>query len=122
MYAVQKVSRTATSGCASWSAGCASLPWLEDADLPACRAWSELEVLASRACGELRDNGLVNEHGQPRSMIDIYRKLRRTQATIGNSLGMSPAARIAIKANQTKAALDLAGLMARAAAGDSDES
>lgn len=46
-----------------------AMPWLEDSDLPACRAWSELEVLASRAYGELLDNGLVNEHGQPRNMI-----------------------------------------------------
>jgi len=87
-----------------------AMPWLEDADLPACRAWSELEVLASRAYGELRDNGLVNEHGQPRSMLDIYRKLRQTQATFATALGMTPAARLALKAGK-RPTMDLAAVM-----------
>ena len=31
----------------------AGMPWLAPADLPACRAWAELEILGARAFAEL---------------------------------------------------------------------
>ena len=89
-------------------------PWLEDSDLPACRAWSELEVLASRIYGEMRDNGFLNEHGQPRTLLDSYRKLRVTQATFANALGMTPLTRIQLRLAKSRDAIDLAALMAKA--------
>jgi hypothetical protein len=41
------------------------MPWLVASDLPACRAWAELEILGSRAFAELERNGVVNDEGEP---------------------------------------------------------
>ena len=46
-----------------------------------------------------------------RRLLDDYRKLRQTQAVFARELGMTPAARIVIKASGTRAAFDLASAM-----------
>jgi hypothetical protein len=87
--------------------------WIEDSDLPACRAWAELEVLAGQVYAALRVLGVLNGKGEGRRLLDDYRKLRQTQAVLSRELGMTPAARMAIKASGTRAAFDLAAEMAR---------
>jgi hypothetical protein len=90
----------------------AVMPWLEPSDMPAARAWAELEYLAGQVYAALRAMGVLNKEGEGRRLLDDYRKLRQTQAVLARELGMTPAARIAIKANGTKAAVDLVAAMA----------
>jgi hypothetical protein len=92
----------------------AVMPWLEPSDMPAARAWAELEYLAGQVYAALRGFGVLNREGEARRLLDDYRKLRQTQVVLARELGMTPAARMAIKANGTKAALDLAAAMATA--------
>jgi hypothetical protein len=89
-----------------------AMPWLEEADGPACRAWAELEVLAQTVYLELRNKGVLNEQGEAKRLLDDYRKLRQTQISFSRSLGMTPEGRLQINASSTTAALDLAGLLA----------
>jgi phage terminase small subunit len=90
----------------------AVLPWLEPADGPAVRAWCELEYLCSQTYAALRAFGVVNPRGEARRLLDDYRKLRQTQIVLSRELGMTPAARMAIKASGGRAPLDLAAAMA----------
>ena len=99
----------------------AALPWLEPGDTPAVRAWSELELLASAAFAELRDEGMLTLDGNPKALLDTFRKLRLAQLQFERELGMTPAARMSIKANGTRAALDLAAQLATAPCDESDE-
>jgi hypothetical protein len=90
----------------------AVMHWLEPSDFPTCRAWAELEILASEVYAALRTMGVINAEGDARRLLDDYRKLRQTQAVYARELGMTPAARMAIKATGTRAAIDLAAAMA----------
>jgi hypothetical protein len=92
-----------------------AMTWIDDADLPACRAWAEFEILSSIVFAELRKGGVVNKGGEARRLLNDYRLLRQTQLAYERELGMTPAARMAIKVNGTRAAFDLPGEMARAA-------
>jgi len=89
-----------------------NLPWLEPSDEPAARAWCELQLLAEAAYADLRDNGMLTPGGEARALVDVYTRLRKTQLQFARELGMTPAARLAIKANGTRAALDLAAALA----------
>lgn len=91
------------------------MPWLESSDLPACRAWAELEILGASAFCELVDGGLLNAEGEPRRLLTDFRQLRQVQLSYERELGMTPAARMAIKASGTRAALDLVAMMAKPA-------
>jgi hypothetical protein len=93
----------------------AVLPWLEPSDFPAVRAWAELEYLAGQVYAALRVGSVINAKGEARRLLDDYRKLRQTQAMLSRELGMTPAARMALKASGTRAAFDLAAEMARPA-------
>jgi hypothetical protein len=88
------------------------MPWLERSDLPACRAWAELEILGANAFSELLGTGLLNAEGEPRRLLTDYRQLRQIQLSYERELGMTPAARIAIKASGTQAVFDLVAAMA----------
>ena len=89
----------------------AVMPWLETSDLPACRAWAELEILGANAFSELLTGGLLNTEGEPRRLLTDYRQLRQVQLSYERELGMTPAARNSIKASGTKAAIDLVAAM-----------
>jgi hypothetical protein len=89
------------------------MPWLEQSDLPACRAWAELEILSTTVFAELHRNGILNTEGEPRRLLGEFRQLRQAQLAFERELGMTPAARMAIKANGTRAAFDLAAAMAK---------
>ncbi|MGO9607220.1 MAG: hypothetical protein ACLQAT_28140 [Candidatus Binataceae bacterium] len=91
----------------------AEMPWLESADLPACRAWAELEILGAYVFTELLGSGLLNPEGEPRRLLTDFRQLRQAQLAYARELGMTPAARIAINAIGTRAAFDLAALMSK---------
>jgi hypothetical protein len=43
----------------------AVMPWLEQSDLPACRAWAELEILSTMVFAELYRKGILNGDGKP---------------------------------------------------------
>ena len=88
----------------------APMHWLEESDAPADRAWCELEILSNRVYAELRERGVVNEQGEARRLLHDYRQLRQTQALLSRELGLTPAARMALKASG-KAAFDLASAM-----------
>ena len=96
------------------------MPWLEPSDLPACRAWAELEILGANAFSELLGSGLLNAEGEPRRLLTDLRQLRQVQLAYARELGMTPAARMAIKANGTRAAVDLAAAMAALAQSHAD--
>lgn len=80
----------------------ASMTWLMDSDVPAVRAWSELEIIGASVFADLVMNGLTNSQGDPRRLLGEYRMLRQTQLAYERELGMTPAARAAlgVKAGQ----------------------
>lgn len=43
-----------------------TMPWLEPSDIPAARAWSELEILGAHVLTELEQNGLLNDRTRAR--------------------------------------------------------
>jgi len=98
----------------------AEMPWLEASDLPACRAWAEFEILGAHAFSELLGAGLLNAEGELRRLLSDFRQLRQVQLTYAKELGMTPAARIAIRATGTRATLDLITEIERAGAEVSD--
>jgi hypothetical protein len=85
----------------------AAMPWITDADLPACRAWAHFELLCDRVYAKLRDDGLFNVEGDGRRLLDDYRRLRATQLLFSRELGLTPAARLAIKAGSKDEPVDL---------------
>jgi hypothetical protein len=91
-----------------------AMPWLEEADIPTCRAWAQLEILADIAYAMLTRIGIIsnNVKCEPRRLLKDYRQLRQAQLQYAKELGMTPAARMAIKAGGSRAPRDLAGLMA----------
>jgi hypothetical protein len=89
-----------------------AMPWIEDSDLPACRAWAQLEILADTTFAVLRQIFIINKEGEPRRLLTDFRQLRQTQLAYERELGMTPAARATIQANGTRAALDLAAALA----------
>ena len=88
-------------------------PWMEDADAPAARAWAQLDRLAELAYARLKE-GILNDEGEPRGLLEAYQRLRKTQLLFAQQLGLTPAARVAIKATGSRVALDLAAQLARA--------
>src|SRR5207253_9689866 len=69
-----------------------ALPWLKPSDLPAARAWCEIEVLGRLVFHELRVNGIVTGQGEPRRLLSEYRQLRATQLGYARELAMTPTA------------------------------
>lgn len=97
------------------------MPWLEPSDIPCARAWAELEILGANVFAELITNGVVNQEGEPRRLLTELRQLRQTQLAYERELGLTPAAKVAIKASGTRAALDLVAMMAKAEGEGTDE-
>jgi hypothetical protein len=85
-----------------------AMPWLEDSDVPACRAWAQLEILSDQAFAILRMIGIIDRQGNPKRLLTDFRQLRQAQLAYERELGMTPQARMQLKANNTRAALDLA--------------
>ena len=70
-----------------------ALPWLTPSDLPAARAWCEIEVLGRLVFKDLRSNGFTTGRSEPRRLLTEYRQLRSTQLGYARELAMTPAAR-----------------------------
>jgi hypothetical protein len=51
----------------------AVMPWIEESDLPACRAWAEMEILSAMAFAELHLNRVTNAEGEPRRLLTDFR-------------------------------------------------
>jgi hypothetical protein len=84
-----------------------AMPWLTPSDLPACRAWGELEILGATAFADLLTRGINNDAGEPRRLLSEYRQLRQTQLSYESQLGMTPAARMTLKVGASRSkALD----------------
>jgi hypothetical protein len=81
----------------------AEMPWLAPADLPACRAWAELELLGARAFVELEANGVTNAAGEPRRLLGDFRAIRQAQLAFERELGMTPASRMALHVGDSRA-------------------
>lgn len=94
------------------------MPWLEQSDLPACRAWAELEILSATVFAALTTDGLTNAEGEPRRLLSEFRQLRQAQLAYERELGMTPAARMNIRVSSTRAALDLAHALANGREGE----
>ena len=82
-------------------------PWLEASDFPAVRAWSEMEYLSNQVYAALASMGVLNRQGEARRLLSEYRQLRATQVMLARELGLTPAARMALKATGTHAPFDL---------------
>lgn len=86
-----------------------ALPWLEASDDATAQAWCQIEILADACHAILRRDGVINPAtGEVRRILQDFRLLRQTQLSYARELGMSPAARMAIKASGENQALDLA--------------
>jgi hypothetical protein len=80
-----------------------AMPWLSEVDLPAARAWAELEILASNAFADLYMNGVTSKTGEPRRLLSELRQLRTAQLAYERDLGMTPAARMNLRVGDAKA-------------------
>lgn len=89
-------------------------PWLTPADRPAMRGWAELEVLSASVFAHLLILGVINGQGEPRRLLGEHRQLKLAQLAYERELGLTPAARQALKAAGTNAALDIAAECAQA--------
>ncbi|MBE3602160.1 hypothetical protein IMX07_00815 [bacterium] len=89
------------------------MPWLTPADLPAMRQWAEFEIVGAALFNALVDQGPVDENGKPRDHLLNHLRLYR-QAQLGHeaALGMTPAARMMIKATGRRSDFDLAAAFA----------
>jgi hypothetical protein len=94
-------------------------PWIEDSDVPALRAYCELEIVGAALFAGIVQVGAITrvDDGRDagaRRLVEDHRKNRLAASALAKELGLTPAARMAIKANGTRAAFDLASAMARA--------
>jgi hypothetical protein len=84
------------------------MPWLEESDIPACRAWAQCEVMVDMTYAILRKVSIINAQGEPRRLLADFVRLRNFQLQYAREPAMTPAAKIAIKVNGQRAPLDLA--------------
>jgi hypothetical protein len=87
------------------------MDWLQDSDLPVARQWADLEVLRNAIVSVLEQDGVTNNTGVPHRLLTELRWITNSQLFYSRDLGMTPAARAAIKASSTSAALDLVGAL-----------
>jgi len=83
-------------------------PWITQSDITTLRAWADLEILGAACMAELLETGVLDGKKQPKSLIDQLRRIRSTQLQYARELGLSPAARMAIRESGSNAAVDLA--------------
>lgn len=84
------------------------MPWLKPSDVPVARHWAQLEIIGDQCYAALRTMGAINpETGEIRRLVDDFRRLRATQMQLENSLGMTPASRVAMKGVAERGSFDL---------------
>ena len=93
------------------------MPWVEPVDLPAMRAWAELEIISACIFSELLEFGIKTPNGEPDRMLAELRNTRRVQLAFEVQLGMTPMARQALKTSG-QAPYDLVAAFAQDAANE----
>src|SRR5712692_520667 len=81
-------------------------PWISDSDLPAARAWAQLNILSEVAYARLRDEGMTTASGDPKKLLAEFRALKAAELAYSRELGLTPAARKTLAS--TGKAFDLA--------------
>jgi hypothetical protein len=99
-----------------------TMPWLSDADIPACRGWAELEILSATCFAWLTRMNVLNPEGEPRRLLSEFRQLRQAQLSYERELAMTPLARASLKSAATSSAIDLAAQLAIAGEDDAADS
>jgi|SRR5215469_8955153 len=82
-------------------------PWIEDSDAPIARRFCELEVLISQVYAYIRGTSVINQSGEVRNAVDAHRRLTVAQAQLADRLGLTPASRVAIRADQNAAYVEV---------------
>jgi hypothetical protein len=95
-------------------------PWLTDADAAIARRFCELQVLIEQVYAFIRSTGVLTPTGEIKTAVDAHRRMTLARNQLATQLGLTPASRMAIKADGTRAAFDLPGSMARAATETTD--
>jgi len=91
-------------------------------DLFLLRRFAQLELLCDVTYAQLREKGVFNKEGEAKRLLGEYRKLVLAQGVIGAQLGLSPAARRALKDDPANpAAIDISPERAQRAIEVSDE-
>jgi hypothetical protein len=75
--------------------------------VPTARTRAEFEYLAEQIYAAIRGMGRSTD-GEARRLVDDYRKLHQTQAAFARELGITPAARMTIKASSKDSVFDIA--------------
>jgi hypothetical protein len=68
-------------------------PWISDSDLPAARAWAQLNILSDVAYARLREEGMTTDGGDPKKLLAEFRALKAAELAYSRELGLTPAAR-----------------------------
>ena len=97
-----------------------TMVWLTESDRPAARSWAELEIIGASVFGDLLTRGYVNEQGEPRKLLNDWRLLKQTQLAYERELGMTPAARAAMRVDALTGD-DLAARASKLRSGVSDD-
>ena len=90
-------------------------PWLELSDLATSRAWCELEVIGAELFAKILERGVENGD-EVRAIVDAHGRVRQRQLAYARQLGLTVAARKALRASG-KPAFDI---IAEIAKGDDD--
>ena len=75
----------------------ATAPWIERQDAMLLRRFVQLEMLGDRVYSALRDGEIVTGRGESKRLLQDFRRLVATQASLAAQLGLSPVARRALK-------------------------
>ena len=94
-------------------------PWITDADMNAARAYCEMEILVSQCYAALRNAGVINERGEVRRLFHDYRQMRMAQLMYASALGLTPAARLALRPGHANS-LDLPAIFAQSDSSEPD--
>ncbi|MGC2221831.1 MAG: hypothetical protein WA624_05420 [Methylocella sp.] len=94
-------------------------PWLEHSDLATARAYCELEVIGAELFSKIVERG-VEKGDEVRAIVDAHGRVRQRQLAYARQLGLTVAARKALRASG-KPAFDIIDAIASAAKDDDDE-
>lgn len=99
------------------------MPWIEPSDMPAVRAWAELELIGACVFDELMQRGLFTQprKGKPGGAVSPLlaelRNIRRAQLQFEQALGMTPMSRQMLRTSGRPAFDLVAAFAADSAAG-----
>jgi hypothetical protein len=89
----------------------AQAQWLTEADDTIARRFCELQVLIEQVYAFIRATGVMSTTGEVKNAVEAHRRMTLAQNTLATQLGLSPAGRMAIKANGSRSAFDLPAAM-----------